>query len=87
MQDRYAGDIGDFGKFGLLKALLSEGFSLGVNWYKAEPPESTTAFIGLSAVNGERRGVSRDAGPPPLISTPAIPPFSQRMTVTPVMAS
>lgn len=40
MQDRYAGDIGDFGKFGLLKALLSEGFSLGVNWYKAEPLES-----------------------------------------------
>ena len=40
MQDRYAGDIGDFGKFGLLKALLSEGFSLGVNWYKADPPES-----------------------------------------------
>ena len=40
MQDRYAGDIGDFGKFGLLKALLAEGFSLGVNWYKAEPPES-----------------------------------------------
>ena len=40
MQDRYAGDIGDFGKFGLLKALLAEGVSLGVNWYKADPPES-----------------------------------------------
>lgn len=40
MQDRYAGDIGDFAKFGLLKALLSEFCSLGVNWYKAEPPES-----------------------------------------------
>ena len=40
MQDRYAGDIGDFGKFGLLKALLAEGLSVGVNWYKAEPPES-----------------------------------------------
>ena len=40
MQDRYAGDIGDFGKFGLLKALLAEGLSLGINWYKAEPPES-----------------------------------------------
>lgn len=40
MQDRYAGDIGDFGKFGLLKALLSESFSLGVNWYSAEPPKS-----------------------------------------------
>ena len=26
MQDRYAGDIGDYGKFGLLKALQAEGF-------------------------------------------------------------
>ncbi|MGI5953931.1 hypothetical protein [Dysosmobacter sp.] len=40
MQDRYAGDIGDFAKFGLLKALLAEGFSLGVNWYHADPPEN-----------------------------------------------
>jgi hypothetical protein len=33
MQDRYAGDIGDFGKLGLLRALDSAGFSVGVNWY------------------------------------------------------
>lgn len=33
MQDRYAGDIGDFGKFGFLRALEAEGFSIGVNWY------------------------------------------------------
>jgi hypothetical protein len=26
MQDRYAGDIGDFGKFGLLSALEKTGF-------------------------------------------------------------
>lgn len=32
MQDRYAGDIGDFGKFGLLKQ-LSEKFTIGINWY------------------------------------------------------
>lgn len=38
MQDRYAGDIGDYGKFGLLKALQAEGFRLGINWYKATPP-------------------------------------------------
>lgn len=31
MQDRYTGDIGDFGKLGLLRRL--EGFSLGINWY------------------------------------------------------
>lgn len=33
MQDRYAGDIGDFGKLGLLRALESAGLSVGVNWY------------------------------------------------------
>ena len=29
MQDRYAGDIGDFGKFGLLKHIENEGLSIG----------------------------------------------------------
>ncbi len=33
MQNRYAGDIGDFGKLGLLRALRAAGLSLGVNWY------------------------------------------------------
>lgn len=32
MQDRYAGDVGDFGKLALLRA-LSPGFRLGVCWY------------------------------------------------------
>ena len=40
MQDRYAGDIGDFGKFGLLKALQKQGLKIGINWYRTEPPES-----------------------------------------------
>ena len=40
MQDRYAGDIGDFGKFGLLKFLAAENLRVGINWYKAEPPKS-----------------------------------------------
>lgn len=39
MQNRYAGDIGDYGKFGMLRALASEGFSIGVNWYLVETPE------------------------------------------------
>lgn len=29
MQNRYAGDIGDYGKFGMLRALASEGLSIG----------------------------------------------------------
>lgn len=43
MQDRYAGDIGDFGKFGLLCALRASGLSIGVNWYRTIPPESELA--------------------------------------------
>ena len=37
MQDRYAGDIGDFGKFALLKALSAAGFKVGVNWFLTCP--------------------------------------------------
>lgn len=33
MQDRYTGDVGDFGKYGLLKALCGNDLSLGVAWY------------------------------------------------------
>lgn len=33
MQDRYAGDVGDFGKFALLRALAQDR-SLGVCWYR-----------------------------------------------------
>src|SRR5436190_8830548 len=46
MQDRYVSDIGDFGKYGLLRALTTEPdrlrqLRLGVNWY-AVPNESGT---------------------------------------------
>ena len=33
MQNRYAADIGDFGKLGLLRRLQASGLSIGVNWY------------------------------------------------------
>lgn len=33
MQNRYAGDIGDYGKLGLLRVLQASGLSIGVNWY------------------------------------------------------
>ena len=37
MQDRYAGDVGDFGKLGLLRKLEQFGLSIGVNWYLTYP--------------------------------------------------
>ena len=34
MQDRYTGDIGDYGKLGMLRCLAAAGFRVGVNWYR-----------------------------------------------------
>lgn len=34
MQDRYTGDIGDYGKLGLLRCLAASGLRVGVNWYR-----------------------------------------------------
>ena len=39
MQNRYTGDIGDYGKLGLLRVLHSSELSIGVNWYLT-PDES-----------------------------------------------
>lgn len=33
MQNRYTGDIGDFGKLGLLRVLQASGLTVSVNWY------------------------------------------------------
>jgi len=32
MQNRYAGDVGDFGKLGLLRYIANSGLRIGVNW-------------------------------------------------------
>lgn len=37
MQDNYIGDIGDYGKYGLLRVVCSKRLSLSVNWYKVIP--------------------------------------------------
>lgn len=42
MQNRYTGDIGDYAKLGLLRALQSAGLTIGVNWYLV-PDESHNA--------------------------------------------
>ena len=39
MEDGYVGDIGDYGKYGLLRAVTSSGLSLAVNWYWVRPVE------------------------------------------------
>lgn len=39
MQDRYAGDVGDFGKLGLLRQIANTGLKTGINWYLTFKPE------------------------------------------------
>lgn len=41
MQNRYAGDIGDFGKLGLLRRFSKSGLRIGINWYLT-PDEKRT---------------------------------------------
>lgn len=40
MQDNYVGDIGDYGKYGLLREVCAETMSLAVNWYRVIPKKS-----------------------------------------------
>lgn len=40
MQDRYAGDMGDFSKLGLARVIAAEGLTVGVNWYYTPTPAS-----------------------------------------------
>ncbi len=68
MQDRYAGDIGDYGKIGLLKTLQAQGLFIGVNWCKAEILEAEKksdgffkqdAFVSMEQGIWGRLGVCR----------------------------
>ena len=40
MQDNYIGDIGDYGKYGLLREVCAAAMSLSVNWYKVVPTKA-----------------------------------------------
>ena len=44
MQDNYIGDIGDYGKYGLLREICAEAMSLSVNWYRVIPAKLVTSF-------------------------------------------
>lgn len=48
MQNRYTGDIGDFGKYALLKALAGNDLRLGVHWYLNEDEKGNKRDGGLT---------------------------------------
>lgn len=41
MKNKYFGDVGDFGKYGLLSMILGTGLRLGINWYLTEDDYNT----------------------------------------------
>jgi hypothetical protein len=66
VQDRYGGDVGDFGKYGLLRALCADDLSLGVVWYLVPDEEGTgdggqVGFLDRTPRNLRR---FRDCDPP-----------------------
>lgn len=40
MKNQYVGDIGDYGKYSLLRAFIEAGVKIGVNWYLTEDDDS-----------------------------------------------
>lgn len=46
MQDSYIGDIGDYGKYGLLREVCEEALSLSVNWYRVVPKKIGKQYDG-----------------------------------------
>ena len=40
MKNQYVGDIGDFGKYSLLRAFIDAGVKVGINWYLTENDSS-----------------------------------------------
>lgn len=43
MKNQYFGDVGDFGKYGLLSKVNQLGISVGVNWYYTEDDVNTSS--------------------------------------------
>ena len=41
MKNQYIGDIGDYGKYGLLRFLSNHGIIIGINWYLTEDDKSS----------------------------------------------
>jgi len=63
MQDQYTGDIGDFGKYGLLRAICAEtGLRLGVVWYLSAADKPTDGRL-VEYLGPPHRPLFRDCDP------------------------
>ena len=56
MKNQYVGDIGDYGKFGLLRFLANHDIMIGVNWYLTENDRRTDGEIRKYLNDGKENG-------------------------------
>lgn len=59
MKDQYVADIGDYGKYSLLRFLSDKRINIGVNWYRTENDKSNdgkfTDYLKDERENGDRQ--------------------------------
>ena len=55
MKNQYVGDIGDYGKYGLLRFLARHGIKIGINWYLTENDDSADGRFTNYLVNPDDR--------------------------------
>ena len=56
MKNQYVGDIGDYGKYGLLRFLAKHGIKIGVNWYLTENDNRTDGEIRKYLMDDKENG-------------------------------
>ncbi len=57
MKNQYIADIGDYGKYALLRVFANNGIKIGVNWYLTKNDRSSDGCIRSYLVN-DRNGIS-----------------------------
>ena len=45
MKNQYFGDVGDYGKYGLLRFIAKRGVTIAVNWYLTPDDQSNDGHI------------------------------------------
>lgn len=55
MKNQYIGDIGDYGKYGMLRYLEKSGIKIGVNWYLTENDDSNDGKFTTYLDNNKER--------------------------------
>lgn len=63
MQDRYAGDIGDYGRLGMLRNLAATGLRVGVTWYRTPDENHNSDGKFIQYVQSPGKGSYRECDP------------------------